>query len=212
MSLNLKYLEQKLLIGSTLVEGSTLTESEAKKILTGKTIQGHPVSEIRELLNYRTATEWFLKQVSQTPYLTKDLLLNFHGKLFQGFLGSYGHWKIHENYTYLSDGSRHDYLHPSKVEITIKKWINDFNNELKKENSPSEKGAMLYYGFEQIHPFEDGNGRIGRILIAYWLYWKTKQYFCFYLKDKVEHIQALQAANKEDLKPLIRFLKKRILK
>ena len=55
MAWKLKTLEENLLIGSALVEGSTLTEKEAKEVLAGRTVQGHSIQEVRELLNYRTA-------------------------------------------------------------------------------------------------------------------------------------------------------------
>jgi hypothetical protein len=67
VSWKLKDLEQSLLIGSTLVEGSTLSESEARQVLAGRTVQGHPVSEIRELLNYRAAVEWLMGELARSP-------------------------------------------------------------------------------------------------------------------------------------------------
>src|SRR6266511_438880 len=53
MAWTLEELEERLLIGSTLVEGSTLSEEEAHQILRGRTVAGHPVREARELLHYR---------------------------------------------------------------------------------------------------------------------------------------------------------------
>lgn len=45
MSFRLEDLEERLLIGSTLVEGSTLTEQEARDVLAGRTVSGHPIRE-----------------------------------------------------------------------------------------------------------------------------------------------------------------------
>ena len=70
MSWTLADFEQSLLIGSTLVEGSTLTEAEARKVLAGRTLSGHPVSEIRELLNYRAVFEWLRDELVKSPYLS----------------------------------------------------------------------------------------------------------------------------------------------
>ncbi len=69
---SLKDLEEWLLIGSTLVEGSTLSEEEARDVLAGRTVSGHPVSEARELLNYRSATGWLMEQLDQVPRLSQD--------------------------------------------------------------------------------------------------------------------------------------------
>lgn len=65
MRWSLKDLEEWLLIGSTLVEGSTLSEQEARDVLAGRTVSGHPAHEARELINYRSATAWLLEQVEQ---------------------------------------------------------------------------------------------------------------------------------------------------
>lgn len=211
MSWNIKYLEDSLLIGSTLVEGSTLTESEAHEVLRGRTIVGHPVSEIRELLNYRSAIEWLAVQVEASPYLSEELILLFHRRLFEGFPEAQGQFKSHANYTYRTDGSRHDYTKPSRVKAAIAQWLVQFN-ELDAVTHAAQKAAKLYYDFENIHPFEDGNGRIGRVLVAYWLHWKSRLRFSFYLKDKLEHLFALEAANQGDLTQLELFFERRLTK
>jgi Fic family protein len=205
VSWKLEDLEQTLLIGSTLVEGSTLSEAEARQVLAGRTVQGHAISEIRELLNYRSAVEWLMDQLAKSPFLSRELVLAFHQRLFTGFPGEHGRWKAHQNYTYLSNGNRFDYAHPSLVEKTVRDWIQRFNAE----SGGAEKAASLYHEFQCIHPFDDGNGRIGRILIAYWLHWKAKLSFKFMLKDKSEHLTALERAGTGDHAPLERFFKKR---
>lgn len=209
MSWNLKDLQESLLIGSTLVEGSTLTESEARAVLAGKTIQGHPISETREILNYRAAVEWLIEAFQSSPYLSQDLILSFHARLFQGFPGEQGRWKSARNYTYQTDGSRYDYEAPSRVPECMRLWIDRFNQEKQALEQGAEFGAELYYEFQRVHPFEDGNGRIGRILIAYWFHWKWQKSFSFYLSDKVEHLQALECANRGDLAPLTAFIEKK---
>ncbi len=60
----------------------------------------------------------------------------------------------------------------------MRAWVDSLNAE---PNEPAATGAAkLYARFQQIHPFDDGNGRVGRILIAYWLYWKHGTSFRFY--------------------------------
>jgi Fic family protein len=208
MGWNLKDLQETLLIGSTLVEGSTLSEKEAREILSGKTVAGHPVSEAREILNYRAAVEWIMKELKKSPFLSQDLILGFHAKLFQGFPGEHGRFKASRNFTYLSDGSRYDYEAPGRVEPLIRKWLERFQGE--HDPISVDEGAWLYHEFQRIHPFDDGNGRIGRILIAYWFHWKMKKGFSFFLRDKVEHLQALERASAGDLVPLRQFFKKRL--
>jgi Fic family protein len=208
MRWDIDQLQEHLLIGSTLVEGSTLTENEAKQVLAGKTIAGHPISEAQELLNYRASVEWLILQLKKSPFVSMDLILFFHTKLFLGFHGDHGRWKSVQNFTYLSDGNRYDYESPAKTENSMRKWLEKYNLEPK--GASAEVVAELYYDFQRIHPFEDGNGRIGRVLIAYYLHWKFKSYLVFRLKDKVEHLKVLESANHGNFKPLAQFFKKRI--
>ncbi len=215
MKWTLQNLQEHLLIGSTLVEGSTLSEKESREVLTGKTVAGHPLSEVRELLNYRAAVEWLLGQLEKSPYLSQDLILLFHARLFVGFAGDHGRFKSTQNFTYRSDGSRFDYEAPARVESALRKWLERFHEApadavRQKTGEAAALAAALYYEFERIHPFEDGNGRIGRILISYWLHWKAGRFFAFRLKDKISHLSALEAANGGDLERLTRFFKERI--
>jgi Fic family protein len=208
MAWNLKDLQESLLIGSTLVEGSTLSEGEARRILAGKTIQGHPISEVREILNYRAAIEWIIQELEDSPFLSLDLILKFHARLFQGFSGLHGRWKTSRNFTYLTDGSRHEYEAPGRVEPLMRQWVDRFNAA--QEPFDLTLAAQLYCEFQRIHPFEDGNGRVGRLLIAYWFHWKFQLGFSFYLRDKIEHLQALESASRGEIEPLKRFMKKRL--
>lgn len=210
MRWKLDSLQESLLIGSTLVEGSTLTENESRQILAGKTIAGHPISEVRELLNYRSSVEWLMRELDKSPFISLDLILEFHARLFTGFPGDHGRWKSMQNFTYRSDGSRFDYEAPARVDSALRSWLEKYNTEPKTKLDPSVLVAELYYEFERIHPVEDGNGRIGRILLAYWLHLRFESLFSFQLKDKLDHLKALESANQGDLKALQSFFKKRI--
>jgi len=209
MRWSLKDLEEWLLIGSTLVEGSTLSEQEARAVLAGRTVSGHPVSEARELLNYRAATAWLLHQLELSPYLSRDLVRDFHRRLLDGLADDAGQFKSRQNYVLRSDGSRHDYLHPGRVEEAMSAWLERFNAPSQSE--PASEAAALYSEFQQIHPFEDGNGRIGRLLLAYWLHWKHGLAFRFVAADRLEHLRANEASDRGELALLTAFIVARTL-
>jgi Fic family protein len=160
---SLKDLEEWLLIGSTLVEGSTLSEAEARAVLAGRTVSGHPVSEARELLNYRAGTAWLIEQLERSPWLSQDLVLGFHQRLLDGLSDEAGRFKSRQNYMLRSDGVRHEYLHPARVAEAIRAWLERFNMPSER---PGADAASLSAEFQRIHPFADGNGRIGRVLWA----------------------------------------------
>jgi Fic family protein len=206
MSFRLEELEERLLIGSTLVEGSTLTEQEARHVLAGRTVSGHSIREARELTNYRGATAWLIEQLEASPYLSIDLLLGYHARLLDCLSEDAGRFKSHENYTIRSDGTRHDYLHPSQVALVMQEWVNDFNHQPAPD--PFQLGAHLYARFQHVHPFSDGNGRIGRVLLAYWLH-RRGLALSFFAADKLAHLRAVEATNRGDFQPLTEFLRQR---
>lgn len=207
MAWTLEDLEESLLIGSTLVEGSTLSEAEARQVLRGRTLAGHSVQEHRELLNYRAAVAWLMEQLARSPYLSVDLVLAFHRRLLDGLSDTAGQTKRYRNYTYLSDGSRYDYLPPAEVEPALREWVARFDEEPAAD--PWARAAELYYELQRIHPFDDGNGRVGRVLIAYWVHWKLGCSWKFVAADKVAHLEALEAATAGDMSPLRSFIRER---
>jgi Fic family protein len=206
---SLKDLEEWLLIGSTLVEGSTLSEEEARAVLAGRTVSGHPVREARELLNYRAGTAWLMEQFERSPWLSQDLLLGFHQRLLDGLSDEAGRFKSRQNYTLRSDGVRHDYLHPARVAEAVRSWLESFNAPA---GDAGAGAASLYAEFQQIHPFADGNGRIGRLLIAYWLHWKHELAFRFVAADRLEHLRAIEATDGGDHRLLTEFIERRTIR
>lgn len=204
---NIEELQEHLLIGSTLVEGSTLSESEAKAVLAGRTVQGHTARELRELTNYRAATQWLMERLDRDGMLSVGLVLGYHARLMAGLGDDAGRFKAHENYTIRTDGTRHSYRHPSQVPSDMLAWVFDFNEA---PEDAVARGASLYARFEDIHPFSDGNGRIGRVLLACFLYRATGKSFRFYASDRVEHLRAVEATNHGDLEPLAAFVRARL--
>ncbi len=148
------------------------------------------------------------KQLEQVPYLSEDLVLHHHALLMRGLSDSGGRYKRHSSFAYTTDGKKHFFTRPSEVKEAMRSWLGRFNAE--RLESPEAGSARLYYDFVDIHPFEDGNGRVGRLLISYWLHWHWKREWAFYLEDKRPHLLALQAANLGDLDELVRFFAGRI--
>jgi Fic family protein len=191
------------------VEGSTLSEAEARAVLAGQTVSGHPVSEARELLNYRAGTAWIMEQLERAPWLSQDLLLGFHQRLLDGLSDEAGRFKSRQNYTLRSDGVRHEYLHPARVTEAVQVWLEKFNAS---SGDAGAGAAWLYAEFQQIHPFADGNGRIGRLLIAYWLHWKHELAFRFVAADRLEHLRAIEATDDGDRDLLTTFIERRTIR
>ena len=79
--------------------------------------------------------------------------------------------------------------------------------------APLKAGAYFHARFENIHPFADGNGRVGRTLLNYWLMINHYPPLVIYEEDRRAYYDALQTYDEqEDLAPLVTFLEDQTVK
>jgi Fic family protein len=141
--------------GSLAIEGNTLTEDQISAIIQGKNVVA-PVKEIQEVRNAIKAYDIFMKW---NP-LKQDDLLKAHAVLTTGLLDSPG------KYRYKGAGimGGEDIVHMAPPANMVPQLMNDLFSWLKKTDVPPlVAGSVFHYEFEFIHPFEDGNGRVGRL-------------------------------------------------
>ena len=120
------------------------------------------IRDIRETESHATA---FLQMLKTDENLSKQLLLKWHENIFRETKPDIaGHFR---NYSVRVG----PYLAPDwkKIEKLIENLVS-FTNE--SELNPVEVAAKAHFMFEKIHPFGDGNGRIGRLLLNFIL-WKN---------------------------------------
>ncbi len=80
-------------------------------------------------------------------------------------------------------------------------------------SAPLKAGAYLHARFEYIHPFADGNGRVGRTLLNYWLMINNYPPLVVYEEDRKAYYDALRIYDEEeDLLPLTAFLEAETVK
>lgn len=77
-----------------------------------------------------------------------------------------GDWKQHPNNPKQSDGSVHEYCPPEHVQSEMERLVELHHEHERKGVSPEIQAAWLHHRFTQIHPFQDGNGRVARILAS----------------------------------------------
>lgn len=129
-----------------------------------------PEAEIREVLNYVKALEYGLERLESLP-VSLRLIRELHQRLVQGVRGQYatpGDFRRSQNWIgkpgcLLNEA---EFVPPPEKEML--EALNAFEKYLHSEDShpPLIRLAMIHYQFEAIHPFLDGNGRIGRLLIS----------------------------------------------
>lgn len=142
---------------SNAIEGNSLTLKDVSLVLfENKIIKGKDLREIYETRNSRRVTELILKNKFK---LTEKDTIKIHKMLVKDMDIETGYKKI-PNYIV---GRKVKTISPENVSKEMKKlfeWL-----EKEKNMHPLQKAALFHGKFEKIHPFDDGNGRVGRFLI-----------------------------------------------
>lgn len=104
-----------------------------------------------------------------------------------------------------SDGAVHTYAPPEQVEYQLDRML-DLYEEYRETHHPLLVGAWLHHRFIQIHPFADGNGRTGRMVLN-WHLWRTRWHpVSVHRKNRDRYLDALNRADSGDLSALVDFL------
>ena len=102
----------------------------------------------------------------------------------------------------MRDGIVYNYCPPEQVESEMDNLIRIFNNEL--ENAHIlVRAAFLHHAFVQIHPFQDGNGRIARLLVSFVLIKEGLFPLTIDRDERIKYIDALESADKHEYQALI---------
>lgn len=99
---------------------------------------------------------------------------------------------------------------PEEVERRMHYLLADHNNRIKRKIHPIELTSIFHQKFEEIHPFQDGNGRTGREILNYMLNEYGFPPIYIPLERKRQYLDALEEGNKSNFIPLIDFIISRI--
>lgn len=169
-----------------------------------------------ELQNQKVCYDFLREKIPVKEPLPIPLILEIHRALTEG---------TYDESRYLVNGERpgtfkkRDYVtgihevgsYPEEVEGDLAELIGEINSVGPKD--PLKAGAYLHARFENIHPFADGNGRVGRTLLNYWLMINDYPPMIIYEEDKKAYFDALQQYDEqESLDALGRFLEAQTVK
>lgn len=150
---------------SNAIENSTLTLKETEKILLEQELSREvSVREVFEAKNLARVIE-YKRNNSRSKTLTKELILLLHQMLIGGINDSIA-GRFRKKGEYVRVGT-HIAPAPEHVEQMIDEILLEYSSDL--QNFFLDKLAKYHLDFETIHPFCDGNGRIGRVLINFQL-------------------------------------------
>lgn len=145
---------------SNTIEGSTLSEGETAAILfENASIPDKTLIEQLEAKNHQTALLYLFDYLAGSKEISEALILKLHAILLNSISADAGFYRKHGIRIVGANVPTANYL---KVPELMKQLISDIN---KKKQDVVAHAAEIHARFEQIHPFSDGNGRIGRLLL-----------------------------------------------
>ena len=146
----------KTIRGTTAIEGNTLTEEDVTAIIEGKRIIG-PKREIEEVKGAFAA----YSKIEEYEPCKASSLLKAHGLMVRGLVEHPGKWRDCNVGVFNARGEAMHYAPPwDHVPLLMKDlfaWLK------RSKDAPLVQSCIFHFIFETIHPFADGNGRMGRL-------------------------------------------------
>ena len=206
-------LDQKFMLefnyNSNHIEGNTLTYGQTEMLLMfGKVVESANMRDLEEM----KASNVGLKMVKdmaldQERPLTENFIRILHGTLLRedytvyrqlpdgtniSYVVHAGQYKTRPNSVITPTGERFEYASPEETPALMTDLLQWYNEaEAEGKLSPIELAALFHYRYIRIHPFEDGNGRVSRLMVNYILYRHGYPMIVVKSADKDNYLTAL---------------------
>lgn len=194
---------------SNHIEGNTLTYGQTELLLLFGKVSGE--GDLKDFIDMK-ASEVSVKMMSEEAMcknhpLTQNFIRNLHKTLLRedyteyrtlpnGVQTSYvvhaGQYKTRPNSVITRYGDRFEYASPQETPALMSDLVDWYNEEERRgELTPVELAALFHYRYIRIHPFEDGNGRIARLMVNYILSRHGWPMVVVRSRKKQEYLEAL---------------------
>lgn len=200
---------------SNHIEGNTLTYGQTELLLLfGKVVGEAEMKDLEEMKASDVGLKMMQEQagIKDKP-LTQNFIRQLHKTLLRedytvyrelpgGQQTSYvihaGRYKTRPNSVITRYGDRFEYAAPEETAALMADLVDWYNKEESKGKlSPIELAALFHYRYIRIHPFEDGNGRIARLIVNYILARHDYPMIVIRSRDKKKYLEALHQADLE---------------
>lgn len=205
-----EHFEIEMTYNSNAIEGNSLTLRETFLVLNeGITIKGKPLKDHLEAKNHKEALDFLCDLIDHEKKITfsEHLIKNLHQLVTQtiekNWAGRY------RNAPVRITGTPHqppDALDVPALMADLVRWVGDEQEKM----HVVELAAILQHKFVHIHPFFDGNGRTGRLLMNVLLLHKGYPLAIILKNDRKRYYRVLQEADKKNYKPLVEFVAKAV--
>lgn len=214
---------------SNNLEGNSLTYGETKAlILFGITAQGKPLKDHFEIIGHNEAINWILEIVKDETTLTEKFIRELHTLLLKET--SYkealtpdskptrrkievGKYKTQPNHVVTVTGETFYFATPEETPAKMHDLIEWFRKEKERPDvNPIILAALFHYRFIRIHPFDDGNGRVARILMNFILMQFGYPPVIIKTEDKENYYAVLRLADADELQPFIEYIAENLIR
>lgn len=208
---------------SNNIEGNSLTYGETKALLLfGITAQGKPLKDHLEIEGHNEAIDYIVKIAQDKEPLTEVLIRDLHKIILRE---SYeintitpdgkptkkrveiGKYKTTPNHVKTITGEIFYFTSPEDTPAKMAELIDWYKeNHSNKKMHPLMFAVEFHHRFIRIHPFDDGNGRVVRLIMNLLLMQKELPPVIIKVKDKEEYYSTLQQADAGNLEPFYIFI------
>lgn len=163
---------------SNAIEGNTFTYGETKLLIEKGIITGaHSLRESEDIIGYKQAFDFLYDAVKKEQLITEEFIKTIHAFVLRGEEEA-GEYRTIQNYIGSITRVVYTPCPPSQVQEKMSEYVQllakDFEENIKATRTGSINWIGLFHNlarhhieFENIHPFIDGNGRTGRLLLTY---------------------------------------------
>ena len=188
---------------SNKIEGSTFTTEALQLLFEKNIVQGtHTLDDVQETVNSFYTFDIVIDELDKK--LTLDMIKEWHGSLmYRTKLYDMGLAGVFKKYSNRILGANFNTANPWEVEDKLSDLINNYNSL---QNVTIDDIIRFHFEFECIHPFQDGNGRIGRFIYLKQLLDNRLALKYMNGESAKEYKKALGNCSKENIKPLVDYI------
>ncbi|MBU0706563.1 Fic family protein [Patescibacteria group bacterium] len=204
--------EIEMIYNSNAIEGNTLTLKETYWVIQqGLTVKGKPLKDHLEARNHQEALDYLYELVEHgiAHTISEHLIRELHALVIQDIdkeiAGRYRDTDV------FITGTEH--VPPSALEVPNQmRLLIDWARANHRKLDVVEFAAIFHHKFVHIHPFKDGNGRVGRLLMNIFLIQYGFPLTIIQKNDRQKYYRVLASADRDNYKPLVQFISQAILR
>jgi Fic family protein len=213
---------------SNKLEGNSYTYGETKMLLLyGLTAGGKPINDYKEISGHNEAIETIIEVIKDKTPLTETFIRHLHTLILEEQwveaktadgkptkrLIKVGEYKTEPNHVETVTGEMFYFSEPIETPAKMQELIEWFNQKKSlKDTNPIFLAAEFHYKFIRIHPFDDGNGRMARLLMNFILMQNGFPPVIIKDNDKANYIAVLRQTDVGIIQPFIEYIAENLVR